>query len=64
MEQIPILLLGTAHQSPYLSLAGVMPRGQSAQVAGGGGGEPTARNVHVIRSTEKEEGRLRKVATP
>lgn len=34
-----------------------MPTGESAQVAGGGG-EATAGNVHVIRSTEKEESRL------
>lgn len=40
----------------------MMPTGESAQVAGGG--EATAGNVHVIRSTEKEEGRLGKVATP
>lgn len=63
MEQIPILLLGTVQKSWYLSLVvGMMPTGESARVTGGG--EATAGNVHVIRSTEKEEGRLGKVATP
>lgn len=44
MEQIPILLLGTVQKAWYPSLVGVMPTGESAQVAASGG-EPTAGNM-------------------
>lgn len=38
VEQIPILLLGTKQKSWYPSPLGVMPTGESAQVAASGGG--------------------------
>lgn len=63
MKQIPVLLLGTIEKSWYPSLVAATPTGGSAQVAAGGG-VATAGNVHVIRSTEKEDGRLGKVVTP
>lgn len=44
MEQIPVLLLGTVQKSWYPSLVAVMPTGESAQVAAGGGGA-TAGNM-------------------
>lgn len=59
MGQIPVLLLGCMQKSWHPSLPVVMPAGERpgshSSVAG-----HSWKHVHVIRSTEKEEGRKRK----